>query len=173
MDAVAHWVADRSKSWGIDVTVWHQNSQSARKNESAASAPNADCFITRAAETSKYAKYLQLCNDRGIQLLPSAFNTYGGWGEVILKEVGHPHFNKLRDEEFEKCGHEWAALQKREFLFQAVSVAIAKGNSIILNTMDQEWRMAHRAKQMRGTPFAAKPDLSEKSEIAVSIAAGA
>ena len=33
--------------------------------------------------------------------------------------------------------------------------------------------MAHRAKQMRGTPFAAKPDRSEKSEIAVSIAAGA
>ena len=92
---------------------------------------------------------------------------------MILKEVVHPHFNKLRDEEFEKCGHEWAALQKREFLFQAVSVAIAKGNSIILNTMDQEWRMAHRAKQMRGKPFAAKPDLSEKSQIAVSIAAGA
>ena len=40
--------------------------------------------------------------------------------------------------------------------------------------MDQEWRMAHRrAKQMRGKPFAAKPDLSETSELAVSIAAGA
>ena len=32
--------------------------------------------------------------------LPSAFNTYGGWGEVILKEVVHPHFNQLRDEGF-------------------------------------------------------------------------
>ena len=32
--------------------------------------------------------------------------------------------------------------------------------------------MAHRAKQMRGKPFAAKPDPTEKFQIAVSIAAG-
>ena len=57
----------------------------------------------------------------------------------------------------------------REFLFQAVSVAIAKGNRIILNTMDQEGRMSNRDKHMRGKPFSAKPDLTEKSQIAVSI----
>ena len=35
---------------------------------------------------------------------------------------------------------EWNALGERELLFQRVGVAIAQGNSMILDSMDHDWR---------------------------------
>ena len=97
-------------------------------------------YTTDLAEKSKIEKYAQLCDARGIKLLPAAFNAYGGWGTLVLRDLVEPHFDKLRAEEKAETGQEWNTLRERELLFQQVSVAIAQGNSMILDTMDHDWR---------------------------------
>ena len=168
LDAVAHWLADKAQSLGVDVTVWHACAEHSRVER----ATKQKSYITNQAETKKYAKYLLPCTERGIKHLPAAFNSYGGWGEVIMKEVVDPYYTKLRDAEREATGQEWMSLLRREFLFQRVSVAIARGNTMILNTMKQGWRSGRRAEEIRGVPPKAALDLSECSHVARLVAEG-
>ena len=113
-------------------------------------------YVTRLAESAKHAKYGGLCTARGIQHLPAAFNTYGGWGEEILDKLVEPFFNRLRAEERAATGGtEWNTLAKREFLFQCTSVAIARGNTMILNTLRQSWQQQPSANTKRGKPHRA------------------
>ena len=80
-----------------------------------------------------------------------SFNTYGGWGEEILGKLVEPFFNRLRAEERAATGGtEWSTLAKREFLFQCTSVAIARGNTMILNTLRQSWQQQPSANTKRG-----------------------
>ena len=44
---------------------------------------------------------------------------------------------------------------KREFLFQCTSVAIARGNTMILNTLRQSWQQQPSANTKRGKPHRA------------------
>ena len=60
----------------------------------------------------------------------------------MLREVVNPHFDGLRAEEREQTGQEWGTLRVRELLFQKVSVAIARGNTMILNTLRHSWTRA-------------------------------
>ena len=156
LDGIAHWLADKAKTWGIDITVWHACADSHRQSEMAAMGPNAPAYVTRLAESAKHAKYGGLCTARGIQHLPAAFNTYGGWGEEILDKLVEPFFNRLRAEERAATGGtEWNTLAKREFLFQCTSVAIARGNTMILNTLRQSWQQQPSANTKRGKPHRA------------------
>ena len=139
LDAIAHYRPDHRKSLGIDVTVWHPGAESARNIEAAASAPHAAHFITRKAEVSKQAKYSGLCAARGIKLLPAAYNTYGGCGEALLHDLILPYFAARRAEERAKVGREWGALQEQEVLYQRFSVAIAQGNTMVLDSLTQGW----------------------------------
>ena len=84
--------------------------------------------------------YADLCRARGIKFLPAAFNSLGGWGKVVFRDFVEPYFDDLRSAEKAETGLEWNTLHERELLFQAVSVAIAKGNSMILDTLDHDWR---------------------------------
>ena len=97
-----------------------------------------------------------LCTARGIQHLPAAFNTYGGWGEEILDKLVEPFFNCMCAELEEQAatgGTEWNTLAKQEFLFQCTSVAIARGNMMILNTLRQSWQQQPSANTKRGKPL--------------------
>ena len=170
LDAVAHWMADRTKSWGIDVTVYHACAESARKTEAAC---RTDAHITRQAEKTKMRKYEDACADRGIAHLPAAFNTYGGLGEQFLKKVVDPYYNELRAREKRESGQEWVSLQKREFFFQCVNAAIARGNTMILNTMRQDWRNECRVTERRGRKFSAQPDVADESVLVNLIEGGA
>ena len=69
LDAVAHWMADRTKSWGIDVTVHYARADSARKTKAAC---RTDVYITRQAEKTKMRirKDEYACADHGIAELP-------------------------------------------------------------------------------------------------------
>ena len=96
----AHWLADKAQSLGVDVAVWHACAEHSRVER----ATKQKSYITNQAETKKYAKYLLPCTERGIKHLPAAFNSYGGWGEVIMKEVVDPYYTKLRDAEREATG---------------------------------------------------------------------
>ena len=72
---------------------------------------------------TKHAKYGDLCTARGIQHLPAAFSTYGGWGEGILNKLVEPFFNRLRAEEWAATGGtEWRTLAKREFFCSSAQV---------------------------------------------------
>ena len=67
-----------------------------------------------------------------------------------------PFFNRLRAEERAATGGtEWNTLAKREFLFQCTSVAIARGNTMILNTLRQSWQQQPSANTKRGKPHRA------------------
>ena len=81
-------------------------------------------------------------------------------------------FDKLRRHEYEQTGQEWVALQKREFLFQRVSVAVARGNTMILNTMRQGWHSYKRSKETRGVMPKAVLNTSERSHVAQTILSG-
>lgn len=140
LDAIAHYRADQRKSLGIDLTVWHAGARSIRKHEAAAVGEKARNYTTKIAEEGKLAKYADLCRARGIKFLPAAFNSLGGWGSIVLRDFVEPYFDDLRSAEKAETGLEWNALHERELLFQAVSVAIAKGNSMILDTLDHDWR---------------------------------
>ena len=83
-------------------------------------------------------KYADLCTVRGHMLLPIVLNTFGGFGEKIM-EVVDEYFNAKRAEEREATGQEWNALGERELLFQRAGVAVARGNSIVLNSLDHSW----------------------------------
>ena len=48
-----------------------------------------------------------------------------------------------------------STLAKREFLFQCTSVAIARGNTMILNTLRQSWQQQPSANTKRGKPHRA------------------
>ena len=139
LDALAHYKPDSRDSFGVDVTVWHSGASTA-ECEPAATGPNAKVYITNRAEYTKRAKYKPFCDARGIKLLPAAFNTYGGWGTTVLQDLVEPYFNRLRAEEWEATGQEWKALHERELLFQSVSLAIARGNSLILDSLTHDWK---------------------------------
>ena len=49
------------------------------------------------------------------------------------------HFDAKRAEEKAATGQEWAVLAERELLFQHTGVAVARGNSAILDTLRHAW----------------------------------
>ena len=54
-------------------------------------------------------------------------------------EVVDGYFHVRRAEERGATGQEWNALGERELLFQRAGVAVARGNSIVLNSLDHSW----------------------------------
>ena len=104
----------------------------------AAMGPGALAYVTRLAEPTKHAKYGELCTAHGVWHPPAAFNAYGGWDEEILNKPVERFFSRLRADEREAAGGiEWSILAKREFLFQCVSVVIARGNTMVPSTLRQ------------------------------------
>ena len=74
----------------------------------------------------------------------------------IPGKLVEPFFNRLRAEERAATGGtEWSTLAKREFLFQCTSVAIARGNTMILSTLRQSWQQQPSANTKRGKPHRA------------------
>ena len=51
----------------------------------------------------------------------------------------HVSFDAKRAEEKAATGQEWVALGERELLFQHAGVAVARGNSAILDTLRHAW----------------------------------
>ena len=86
----------------------------------------------------KLKKYGHLCAVRGHILLPIVLNTYGGFGDEIVRIV-NKYFDAKRAEEKATTGQEWVALAERELLFQRAGVAVARGNSAILDTLRHTW----------------------------------
>ena len=95
-------------------------------------------FCHSASCEGKLKKYGHLCAVRGHILLPIVLNTYGGFGNEIMKIVDK-YFNAKRAEEKAATGQEWVALAERELLFQHAGVAVACGNSAILDTLRHTW----------------------------------
>ena len=49
------------------------------------------------------------------------------------------HFDAKSAEEFEKTGQEWKSLAERDLLFQRAGVAVARGNSLALDSLSHAW----------------------------------
>ena len=49
LDGIAHWPADKAKSWGIDITVWYACADPHRRSEMAAMGPNAPAYVRNPA----------------------------------------------------------------------------------------------------------------------------
>ena len=138
LDAVAHYRQDSRLTRDIDFSCVHATSASYCESEQACSVADSATFATRISEGKKAEKYADLCTVRGHMLLPIVLNTFGGFGEKIMEFVDE-YFNAKRAEEREATGQEWNALGERELLFQRAGVAVARGNSIVLNSLDHSW----------------------------------
>ena len=55
----------------------------------AAIGPNAPAYVIQLLDSQQHTRYGDLYTARGIQHLPAAFNTYGGWGEEILGKLAN------------------------------------------------------------------------------------
>ena len=149
LDAVAHCREDSRKTLDIDFSCVHAASKSYCVTEKACSVADSATFATRQAEEGKLKKYGHLCAIRGHILLPIVLNTYGGFGDEIVRIV-NKHFDAKRAEEKATTGQEWVALAERELLFQRSGVAVARGNSAILGTLRHTWSKGARYKTTAG-----------------------
>ena len=138
LDAVAHCREDSRKTLDIDFSCVHAASKSYCVTEKACSVADSPTFATRQAEGGKLKKYGHLCAVRRHTLLPIVLNTYGGFGDEIMKII-NKHFDAKRAEEKAATGQEWVTLAERELLFQRAGVAVARGNSAILDTLRHTW----------------------------------
>ena len=124
------------------------------------------------AAGSQSALYGHLCAIRGHILLPIVLNTYGGFGNEIMKIV-NKYFNAKRAEEKAATGQEWVALAERELLFQRAGVAVARGNSAILDTLRHTWglggtkrRQAKDPNKLAADNFLAGLDMFSAADVA-------
>ena len=108
----------------------------------------------------------------GTFLLPIVLNTYGGFGDEIMKIVDK-HFDAKRVEEKAATGQEWVTLAERELLFQRAGVAVARGNSAILDTLRHTWskggtkrRQAKDPNELAADNFLAGLDLFSAADVA-------
>ena len=122
-------------------------------------------------DRGKLKKYGHLCAVRGHILLPIVLNTYRGFGDEIMKIVDK-HFDAKRAEEKAATGQEWVALAERELLFQRAGVAVARGNSAILDTLRHTWSKGGTKRRQAKDPnkladeFLAGLDLFSAADVA-------
>ena len=147
-------------------------------SEKACSVVDSPTFATRQAESGKLKKYGHLCAVRGHILVPIVLNTYGGFGDEIMKIVDK-HFDAKRAEEKATTGQEWVTLAERELLFQRAGVAVARGNSAILDTLRHTWskggtkrRQAKDPNKLWAGDFLAELDMFSAAEIAKVVRSG-
>ena len=134
--------------------------------------PKKNSIATRQAEEGKLKKYGHLCAIRGHILLPIVLNTYGGFGDEIVRIV-NKYFDAKRAEEKATTCQEWVALAERELLFQHAGVAVARGNSAILDTLKHTWskggtkrREAKDPNKLAADDFLASLDLFSAADVA-------
>ena len=98
--------------------------------------------------------------------------------EAILDnlKLAEPFFNRLHAEERAATGGtEWITLAKREFLFQCTSVAITRGNTMVLGTLCQSRQQQPSANTKRGKPHHATLEAGlwdEPPQLARALATG-
>jgi hypothetical protein len=146
LDAVAHCLHDSRKTLDIDFSRVHAASESYCVSEMAAVVADSPTFATSIGEDKKAQKYDQLSTSRGHILLPIVLNTYGGFGQKIMQVVDS-HFEAKRAEELEKTGQAWTTLGERDLLFQRAGVAVARGNSLVLDSLSHAWSSGLPKKQ--------------------------
>ena len=89
------------------------------------------------------------------------------------------HFDAKRAEEKAATGQEWVTLAERELLFQRAGVAVARGNSAILDTLRHMWskggtkrRQAKDPNKLWAGDFLAELDMFSAAEIAKVVRSG-
>ena len=162
----------------IDFSCVYAATKSYCMTEKACSVADSPTFATRQAEGGKLRKYGHLCAVRGHTLLPIVLNTYGGFGDEIMKII-NKHFDAKRAEEKATTGQEWVTLAERELLFQRAGVAVARGNSAILDTLRHTWskggtkrRQAKDPNKLWAGDFLAELDIFSAAEIAKVVRSG-
>jgi hypothetical protein len=71
---------------------------------------------------------------------------HGGFGQKIMQVVDS-HFEAKRAEELDKTGQAWTTLGERDLLFQRAGVAVARGNSLVLDSLSHAWSSGLPKKQ--------------------------
>jgi hypothetical protein len=74
--------------------------------------PNAG---TRAAEETKTKKYKLLCEQRGMEFVPTVFTTSGGMGEQFQRRYWNPHWTRVAEEDEAMKIGPWVARRGRHF----------------------------------------------------------
>ena len=96
---------------------------------------------------------------------------YGGFGNEIVR-IANKYFDAKRVEEKATTGQEWVALAEQELLFQHAGVAVAHGNSAILDTLRHTWSKGGTKRRQAKDPnkladdFLAGLDLFSAADVA-------
>ena len=88
-------------------------------------------FLLSAAEDRKYEQYAQNCSEVGIQFIPLAFETFGGFSETVRKTL--KRIATLADNRNLQPAGLSVAFSR---LSQSVSVTTIRGSAIMLLAMD-------------------------------------
>ena len=92
--------------------------------EAAARQPD---YLTKELEKGKTNKHGAAAAALGMQLVPAAFTTYGGWGDVMLKKLKKEYAEK-RLAEKKAGGTGWKAQRWKQDILERASISIAKSN---------------------------------------------
>ena len=84
---------------------------------------------TRVAEKAKTEKYKALCTQRGLTFVPVIFTTSGGIGEQFQRQLWHPHWKRVEEEDLELGIGPWASRRRKQTWLARFGVEIAKCNT--------------------------------------------
>ena len=93
-------------------------------SEAAARQPD---YLTKELEKGKTNKHGAAAAALGMQLVPAAFTTYGGWGGVMLKKLKKEYAEK-RLAEKKEGGTGWKAQRWKQDILERACISIAKSN---------------------------------------------
>ena len=84
---------------------------------------------TYVAEKAKTEKYKALCTQRGLTFVPVIFTTTGGIGEQFQRQLWHPHWKRVEEEDLELGIGPWASRRRKQTWLARFGVEIAKCNT--------------------------------------------
>ena len=123
MDAICRNFSASAEPDAVDITVGCASCPT-YLCEAAARQPD---YLTKELEKGKTNKHGAAAAALGMQLVPAAFTTYGGWGGVMLKKLKKEYAEK-RLAEKKEGGTGWKAQRWKQDILERASISIAKSN---------------------------------------------
>ena len=119
----------------------HHKQRKQQKQPRKASAPDwrAVCqntldptHVTARLEKDKLEKHGDAARKLGMKLMPIAFTTFGGMGDVFLKSRWRPFFKELMDKELKEGGLGWKTRKQQQRALEKLSIVLARENGAMI-----------------------------------------
>ena len=128
VDAIARHPYKADNPDAIDFTVGNALGQS-YLSEDATLDPT---HVTARLEKDKLEKHGDAARKLGMKLMPIAFTTFGGMGDVFLKSRWRPFFKELMDKELKEGGLGWKTRKQQQRALEKLSIVLARENGAMI-----------------------------------------